>query len=260
MLKFSNENAKTKKLADVPSLAQFLGNDKKIYSFDLLSGHSCPYAHDCHSKVIEVNGKRKIKDGMFTMFRCFSASQEVLYTTAYNLRKHNYDVMRGLCRDDEFLSHRFNMYKRIISDLPEDAGIVRLHVAGDFFNQQYFEAWMDVARTRSDILFYAYTKSLPYWVANRADCDTIENLVLTASVGGRRDDLIETEGLRFAKVVMSEDDADDFALPIDHDDSHAADPEQRLNSFAILIHGVQPAKSEASRAVKALKGVGSYSM
>lgn len=259
MLKFSNENAKIKKLAEVPSIAQFLGNGRKIYSFDLLSGHSCPYAHDCQSRAVEVDGKRKIKDGMFTIFRCFSASQEVLYTNLYNLRKHNYNVLKGLCKDDEFLSHRFNMYKRILADLPEDAGVVRLHVAGDFFNQKYFEAWMDVARTKSDVLFYAYTKSLPYWLANRKECDTIKNLVLTASVGGRRDDLIETEGFRFAKVVMSEEEADDFALPIDHDDSHAADPNQRFNNFSILIHGVQPAKSEAGKAVVALKGAGSYS-
>lgn len=258
MLKFSNENAKIRQLAEIPATAEYLKNDRKIYSFDLLSGHSCPYAHDCQSRVIEINGKRKIKDGMFTIFRCFSASQEVIYTNVYKLRKHNYDVLRGLCRDEEFLSHRFNMYKRILADLPEDAGIVRLHVAGDFFNQQYFEAWMDVARTKSNILFYAYTKSLPYWVANRKNCDSISNLVLTASVGGRRDDLIESEGLRFAKVVFEESEADEFSLPIDHDDSHAADPQQKFNSFALLIHGVQPAKSEASKAVKMLKGVGSY--
>jgi hypothetical protein len=45
-------------------------------------------------------------------------------------------------------------------------------------------------------------------------------------------------------------------LDIDHDDSHAALPGP---SFALLIHGIQPAGSEAGKAVRALRGVGSYS-
>jgi len=136
--------------------------------------------------------------------------------------------------------------------------VMRIHVAGDFFNREYFKAWMNVARACPDKLFYAYTKSLPYWVDNKAECDIIDNLVLTASRGGRRDDLIESNGLRSVSVVLCEGEAEDFNLPIDHDDSHSADPSQRFNDFALLIHGMQPAGSVAGKAVKALKGVGSY--
>ena len=117
---------------------------------------------------------------------------------------------------------------------------------------------MKTAQKRPDILFYAYTKSLPYWVDNLGECAIIDNLVLTASRGGRRDDLIESNGLRSVSVVFEAGEAEDFDLPIDHDDSHAADPSQRFNNFALLIHGTQPAGSVASKAVKALKGVGSY--
>jgi hypothetical protein len=42
-------------------------------------------------------------------------------------------------------------------------------------------------------------------------------------------------------------------LEIDHDDSHAADPSKKNNDFALLIHGVQPAKSRAALAIKQLK-------
>ena len=97
MLKFSKANAKTQALANDAELADYLTDKRKIYSLDLLSGYSCPYAKKCLSKaVVQDNGKRKIKDGKHTEFRCFSASQEVQYTNVYNSRKHNFDLLRNL--------------------------------------------------------------------------------------------------------------------------------------------------------------------
>ena len=88
MLKFSKANAKTEALKQVDELKPYLEGKRKIYSLDLLSGYSCPAAHDCLSKAVaDENGKRKIKDGPHTKFRCFSASQEVQYTNVYNSRK-----------------------------------------------------------------------------------------------------------------------------------------------------------------------------
>ena len=48
-------------------------------------------------------------------------------------------------------------------------------------------------------------------------------------------------------------------LEIDHDDSHAADPTKCNQDFALLIHGTQPAGTEAATALRELKGKGSYS-
>ena len=84
MLEYSPANTKLKQLYDVPELQTWLHDEfvphRKIYSLDLLSGWSCPSAKDCLSKVIELpTGKKAIKDGPETEFRCFSASQEVVY-------------------------------------------------------------------------------------------------------------------------------------------------------------------------------------
>ena len=88
---------------------------------------------------------------------------------------------------------------------------------------------------------------------------TLDNFILTASYGGRDDYLIEELNLRSVKVVFSEAEAEEKGLPIDHDDSHAARPSMRDQDFALLIHGTQPKDTEASKALKALKGKGSYS-
>lgn len=245
MLKFSNANAKIEALANDPELAQYLTDKRKVYSFDLLSGYSCPFAESCLSKaVVQSDGKRKIQDGLKTQFRCFSASQEVQYTNVYNLRKNNFDLLKD-CKNIS------SMVKLISGALPKNAGIVRIHVAGDFFNDKYFQAWCLVAAANPNVLFYAYTKSLKYWVDNQKLI--FDNFVLTASYGGRTDHLIDQHNLRFAKVVYSEQEAHDLDLAIDHDDTHAAKPTLSDQSFALMLHGTQPKGSIAADALKVLK-------
>jgi hypothetical protein len=250
MLKFSNANAKTEALKKVPELAEYLKDKRKIYSLDLLSGYSCPYAKACLSKaVVQSDGRRKIKDGVHNEFRCFSASQEVQYTNVFNSRKHNFDLLR----------QSENMDLLLMDSLPKNAGIVRIHVAGDFFNSEYMWAWWLTASENPNVLFYAYTKSLRYWVDVVEEMPILDNLVLTASYGGSNDYMIDAHGLRSTKVVFSEAEAEKLGLEIDHDDSHAARPSLRNQDFALLVHGTQPKGSEAATALKELKGKGSYS-
>jgi len=244
MLKFSKANTKLKQLENVDELSPYLQNKRKVYSFDLLSGFSCPFAKDCLSKVHIIDGRKKIKDGPDTKFRCFSASQEVVFPAVYDRRKANYDGVKAI-------ANSLDCAYAISEALPENLGIGRIHVGGDFFNLKYMMAWIRVAEWNPTRLFYAYTKSLQYWIA----ClDLIpDNLVFTASRGGRQDRLIDEHNLREAKVVYSEQEAIDLGYEIDHDDSHAARPDLRDQSFALLIHGVQPKGSDASAAIKQLK-------
>lgn len=245
MLKYSKANTKLRKLNKVRALKKYLTGKRKVYSFDILSGWSCPAAKDCLSKAIEVDGRRKIQDGKHTQFRCFSASQEAQYPDTYNKRKANFDAVKACKNTDE-------MVDLLSENLPEDAGIVRWHVSGDLFNEMYFRALIRVAANNPTVLFYAYTKQLRLWVklADRMP----ENLVMTASRGGKHDALIDQHGLREARVVFSHDEAKRLGLDIDSDDSHAARPDLRDQSFALLIHASQPKGSRAAAALQVLKG------
>ena len=221
--------------------------DKKIYTFSISAGVTCPGANICKSKVVIKDGRMQIKDGKNTKFRCFSASNEVVFPNVYNSRRKNLMALRSVGRSVP------QMTLLIHHSLPKNAKYIRLHVAGDFFSQVYFDAWLRVAMLNPSITFYAYTKSIPYWLAR---IDSIpSNFILTASLGSRFDDLIIKNKLKCVRVVFSETEACKLGLPVDHDDSHA------LNStgdFALLLHGVQP-KGEASMAKIALGGKGSYS-
>lgn len=229
MLKFTNGNAKIK---------------KGIWSFSIPSGYTCPFAIDCLSKANVKTGK--ITDGKHCRFRCFAASLEGLFPNVRKSRWHNFNLLKG--------KNVAEMVELIQVSLPKSAKMIRIHVGGDFFSQTYFDAWLKVAQDNPAIVFYAYTKSVRYWV-NRHD-EVPSNFILTASRGGHDDALIDRFNLRFSEVVFSEQEAIDKGLVIDHDDSHAY---KQGPSFALLLHGTQPAKSEASKAKVKLKGKGSYS-
>ena len=246
---FAEANSKTKKLYKVAGLNKWLdrkiaGKKAKVYSFSILSGVDCPFAKLCKSRaIIKEDGKRSIKDGVHTKFRCFSATQEMQYEEVYNNRKHNHDIVHSY-------DNSVDLAHAIVDAIPEDAGVIRIHIAGDFFSEVYFKAWILVSIMRPDVLFYAYTKSLKYWVSNKSWIP--ENFVLTASRGGSSDAMIRRHKLRSAKVVFSEKEANKYGLEIDDDDSTACDPSKRNESFALLIHGTQPAGSEASKALQKL--------
>lgn len=209
-----------------------------VYSFSLMSGHTCPYAKECHSKAVQgLDGKWHIEDGPDTQFRCFSASQDVLFPALRAQRQHNMQIVELAAKS---VAEAANV---LHESLPHDADIVRVHVGGDFKTQAYFDAWLEVARMNPLVKFYAYTKSLPFWVKRIGDIPA--NFQLTASYGGYRDELIAEHNLRYAKVVKSKYEARKLQLPIDHDDSHAA---QVGPSFALLVHGTQPKGGKYAKA------------
>ena len=238
MLKFSKANGKLKKLQQA--------SGKRVFSFDILAGHTCPFAKDCHSRVeVDKKGKRSIKDGKHTQFRCYAASLEVSYPATYNLHRHNTDIVRQYANAPAQLS------KLIADNLPDKAEIIRIHTAGDFYSKNYMKAWIRVANEHPSIRFYTYTKSTPFWVELQESIP--ENMILTASRGGKRDDLITSHNLKESVVVYSEKEAANLGLEIDNDDTHAC---FGVDDFALLLHGVQPAGSEAAKALSLLKKKG----
>lgn len=240
VLKFGKANAKLKQLQEK------LG--RKVAIFDMLAGHTCPFAKDCLSMAINQNGKRTIKDGKFTKFRCYAASLEVIYTPVYFAHEHNTNLIRAA-----LLGGTQSVVDLITQSIPKWAEVIRIHSSGDFFHLTYFDAWIKVAENNPNTLFYAYTKAIPFWVKR---LDAIPpNMLLTASFGGTRDDLILSHNLRSSLVVKSVAEAKKLGLRIDKSDICAATAGP---SFALLIHGQQPKGSDYGKAVRKLKGKGSY--
>jgi len=228
-LKFSHDNAK-------------LGPG--ILTFSLPSGHTCPGACTCLGKVdFKTN---KLIDGPQQTVRCFSASQEVAFKNLREQRRYNFGLLRRL-KDVKVMKNL------ILFSLPETAGVIRVHIGGDFYSQAYFDAWMETAKARPRQHFYAYTKSIPFWRnwLNR-NKKLPDNFYLTASLGGKFDDLILPSFVT-AKIVNHPREAKKLKLEIDHDDTHAY---KTRKPFALLLHGQGRPGSVHSDAIKVMKQEG----
>ena len=237
-LKFGDPNAKLKKMIKKVGLV--------LKTFTLPAGHTCPAAKDCFSRADRETGK--VTDGPDTVFRCFMASAEARSPSLRKLVWHNLELIKeALKRDAQAgFENKPHTSQLINKSLPEKFDIMRVHVGGDYFSRQYLMAWIEVAKLNPDKVFYSYSKSLHLFKQFALP----ENLVLTASRGGKHDDLIDLHGWKEALVVYSEEEAAERGLEIDHDDTHAAFGE---DNFALLIHGTQPAGSMASQALQAIK-------
>jgi hypothetical protein len=112
------------------------GNNKlgsAIHKFDIPAGETCPgqtaiCALVCYAKTgVYKAFPKSISPGLQ---RNFAAS-----------------------RRDDFIS-------RILTDIDEeDAQIVRVHASGDFYSPNYLEKWNEIARQRTMVQFYSYSRS-----------------------------------------------------------------------------------------------------
>lgn len=226
MLKFSKVKGNAK--------LRWLG--KGAYTWSTLAGHQCIGADKCLSKAVETPEGIRIQDGKRTEFRCYSASQEIIYPSLYKQRKHNMDM---ITQNSTSLDNLVNL---IESSLPKDLKVLRLFVSGDFPTQRVFDAWLQVARNHPEIHFYTYTKSVVFWVKRIGQIP--ENFLLTASYGGKWDSLIDQYKLRYCKVVMDETEAKALKLPIDTTDKYSMMPRFRNTNFCLVVHGPGPKGSK----------------
>ena len=215
---------------------------KKTLIFDLPSGKTCPKANECLAYVeMNAKGKTELKEGKNSIFRCYAASQENQYLNVYKARKYNLDlILKSLKGEYGFFRTYELIHNSIQKHITKNIDKVRIHSSGDFFSGEYLRAWLKVARVNEHLKFYCYSKSLHLFGTNISLPD---NFFLTASFGGKRDDLIHKGYFkRWAIVVNSEDEAikkgiEHIGKPykIDKDDSSCFKPDP----FALLIHGTQ---------------------
>jgi hypothetical protein len=179
-----------------------------VYEWNIPTGSTCPFAKECKVTVDRLTGKFDIKLGQY---RCYAASPE-RFPAVREHRWRNFELVKG----------------GGVPDIPAGCRAIRIHAAGDFFNQDYFDMWVLLAKDRPDVEMWAYTKSIQYWV-NRLE-DIPKNLTLTASYGGKQDELIEKHGLKNV-IVYPDQRLVPADRPIDNNDDWARAPEV---SFALL--------------------------
>lgn len=225
-LHFSSSNRK------LNHLAQTLGIPKnQVVAFDLPAGYTCPCASECKSQFnIETH---KIQDGKDMKFRCYAATLEGAFPSVRNAHWDNYNAIVNLSSNE--------IADLILSELSDKVKVVRIHASGDFFHVKYFDAWVKVAFMRPNTKFFAYSKMLNFVKANKPS-----NFKIQYSFGGLMDKNLTDQPTAYVFKSAEQAIAKGVAIACQGDDE--ADDFFRImngESFALLVHGQQPAKAKA---------------
>ena len=156
-------------------------NNKRIFNFGISAYKTskgkvvCPFADSCVKFCYA-------KKGAYTW-----GNVAPVYEKRYNLTQ-----------SDEFI-------KAINYSLKaKKVDILRIHDSGDFYSRKYIDKWLTIAQENKNIIFYAYTKSIPLFI------DILDklpdNFKIIFSEGSKVDNLIDIKKHRHARIFKTEKD------------------------------------------------------
>ena len=158
-------------------------NNKRVFNFGIIANKSlegkstCPFAKGC----------------LGADYKCYA--QKGAY--AWPKVKEAYNNRYLLSRQDNFI----NIMNEAIQKKKVD--ILRLHDSGDFYSIAYLNKWIEIAKANKDVIFYAYTKSIPFFKRSK-EMDTTfllpKNLIIIFSEGSKKDILINITKDRHSRI------------------------------------------------------------
>lgn len=158
-------NSKMKKSSEI--------NKIKVVNFTLPAyktkdGHiTCPNAKNC------ISG-------------CYARMGAYIWSNVSKKHHENYEATKR----EDFVMRAVTEIKHIKADF------VRVHDSGDFYNKEYLEKWLKIAKMLPCVKFYAYTKM----VTMVKSVSIPSNFTIIFSMGGTEDNLINTNKDRHSKV------------------------------------------------------------
>ena len=151
---------------------------------------------------------------------CYAKQGGYLFPLAIAARKHNLEYSLS----PDFASG-------VVIDLlrMRSVNTVRIHDSGDFYSQEYFDKWCQIAKALPNKTFYAYTKSLTLDLSGAPD-----NFKVTQSLGGKHDNLVNLS--KPHSRIFSNHDARIAAGYVDGniDDSPAI---EGIQNIGLIYHG-----------------------
>lgn len=115
---------------------------------------------------------------------------------------------------------------------------VRIHDAGDFFSDEYLEAWLRIVTVTPDVTFYAYTREVSRFRRCVEQGQRPDNFLYLFSLGGKEDKLIDLVADRHCDVFPSLEAATVAGYSSQHeDDRHSVT--LPTNQIAVIANPVK---------------------
>lgn len=134
----------------------------------------CPFAKDC-------------------VKYCYAQKGNYRYPSVKKGLNNRYE----LSKKEEFVTI---MNANILLERPTH---VRIHDSGDFYSVDYLNKWVQIAKDNKEVIFYAYTKSIPFFKTTKEMNTTFllpKNLIIIFSEGSKKDNLINTDTDRHSRI------------------------------------------------------------
>ena len=232
----------------------------KVITLSLPAAYSCPSAGACRTRA-ELTGKetksghpaRKVRLMPGATMGCFAAALSARKPLRAAMEWRNFLCLRKHKTVGEYV----HLIQRSLDAYGYDWNIFRFHDSGDFFNQKYLDAWVEVARAHPNKLFYGYTTSLYLWMAAegrepvslrddqyRKQGAFPRNMHLVASTASKQCHLIAKHRLRYSNVFSSVLEVVDARMAIDVNEWI---PAFGREPFGLLLHGSKQETEEARR-------------
>ena len=170
-MKLLTQNSKLKKTS--------IENNMRVLNFSLpayktITGKTvCPFAKEC-------------------VKYCYAQKGNYRYPSVIKGLNNRYE----LSKTADFVP---KMNATIILERPTH---VRIHDSGDFYSIDYLKKWISIANDNKDVIFYAYTKSIKFFING---LKLPKNLKIIFSEGSKTDNLINTSKHRHARIFKSKE-------------------------------------------------------
>lgn len=167
------------------------------YAFRLSDGstfNACPAAGACAKLCYARNGTYNFPAVKAAHLRHL---EDYLADPDGWVDRINAELRSRRFRDRPDLPHlpdldRSHLSPTVAAALDRGAALIRIHDAGDFFDDEYLERWLGIARSNPGMLFYSYTKEVDRF-QRLVTPDPPDNFLWCYSYGGRQDHLIDPD-------------------------------------------------------------------
>jgi len=140
----------------------------------------------------------KTKEGKIT---CPFADSCVKYCYAQKGNYTRFPVVQQLMEEKYKISKKAEFIPLMNEEIrKKKATHIRIHDSGDFYSPTYLQKWVDIATQNKEVIFYAYTKSIKFFING---LKLPKNLKIIFSEGSKTDNLINTAKHRHARIFKT---------------------------------------------------------
>ena len=137
----------------------------------------------------------KTKAGKIT---CPFAKECIKYCYAQKGNYTRFPIIQQLMEKKYELTKQNNFVELMTKEIKKKhAKYIRIHDSGDFYSVKYLNKWIQIAKDNKNVIFYAYTKSIKFFING---LKLPKNLKIIFSEGSKTDTLINVNKHRHARI------------------------------------------------------------